>query len=236
MDAGTQPTGAIPPLRRSLKQRRSRERVEQILSVAAEELARLGSAENLSTTNLSKRAGLPVASLYRYFADRWAIVAALIDREIEQIDAEIISELESLEAVKLESLLELFMEVHYRHFKAKPGSIVLWFGARGSKVVMQRVTDRYLDMARWIQDGSGAAGLAAGYPHWGGEALVWVCDRAFEVMFRKERSEEDERAIMREAVEMMSAQMRKYATPEGLNGIPASQFLELAGPFAPDHT
>lgn len=222
-------------LRRKAKQRRSQERIERILSVAADELARLGSAEQLSTTLLSKRAGLPVASLYRYFADRWAIVAALIDREIELIDEEIIAELEAKQIIRLPDLLELFMEVHYRHFKEKPGSIVVWFGARGSTVVMERVADRYLEMARWIQDGSGAAGLAVGYPHWGGESLVWVCDRTFEVMFRTKRDEEEEQAIMREAIEMMSAQMGKYATPDGMNGIPAGEFLRLAGPFAPVH-
>ncbi len=228
-------TGGPPltTLRRSAKQKRSIERVDAILDGAQMELVTLGSAEHLSTTRLSKRCGLPVASIYRYFADRWAIVGALIDREIAAIDQEIVAELERREVIRLPDLLELFVETHYKHFKKQPGSIVMWFGARGSQTVTARVAGRYLDMARWIQEGSHAAGLADGYPQWGGEALVWVCDRTFEVMFREKRSEEEERAIMREAVEMMSAQMCKYATPEGLSGIPASEFLELAGPFAP---
>jgi transposase len=61
--------------RRTPTQRRSRERVERILDVAAELITEYGVA-GLSTRAIATRADVPVASLYQYFADKEEIVLA----------------------------------------------------------------------------------------------------------------------------------------------------------------
>lgn len=220
--------------RRKPVQKRSRERVEQILLAAADVLAKSGGADELTTTSVSKRSGVPVATIYRYFADRMAIIAALIDRETVEIDEAIVAGLRELETVSLDTLLDTFMMTHLRHFQSRRRSILLWFGARQSKTVLDRVDKRYAYLGSWLIESSEAAGLLKpNVPEFGGEAIVWLCDRTFEFIFRVERSPETQEAILRELLEMMKHQIRKYATPLGIEGVPGEEFLATAKEFAP---
>lgn len=217
-------------------QKRSRERIEQILLAAADQLAKAGSADDLTTTSVSKRSGVPVATIYRYFTDRMAIIAELIDRETAEIDQDIRRAVESLDRISLEELLHAMMWAHLRHFQASRRSVVLWFGARTSKRVLSRIDRRYDYMSKWLMAGSIRSGLARPEaPVWGGEMIVWQCDRIFEQIFRKERTPEEQAAIMNEFLEMMMHQIAKYATPEGLKGIPTDEYLELAGAWDPSY-
>ena len=62
------------------------ERVETILSAARELLAE-GGVEALSTRSLAEYSGIPVATIYRYFDNRDAIIAAYLDRELDSIES-----------------------------------------------------------------------------------------------------------------------------------------------------
>lgn len=222
--------------RREPVQKRSRERIEQILLAGAEVLAKTGSADALTTTSVSKRSGVPVATIYRYFADRMAIIATLIDRETAEIDIAINEAIDSMETVSLSSLLDTLMWSHMRHFQMNKRAVVLWFGARQSSTVISRVDRRYKYMGDWVFDGSLKAGLAVpDAPDFGGGMILWMCDRVFEFIFRQERTPAEQEAILRESLEMIINQIHKYATPEGLSGIPQAEFIARAGSFKPPY-
>jgi AcrR family transcriptional regulator len=216
-------------------QKRSRERFEQILLASGDLLAKTGNADDLTTTTVSKRSGVPVATIYRYFADRMAIIATLIDRETAEIDEDIAQRLEALDVISLEILLETIMTAHLHHFQESRRAIVLWFGARQSARVLARVDRRYAYMADWVQAGSRRAGfIRDDAPGYGGELIVWQSDRIFEIIFRKDRSQEEQDAIFEEFLEMITAQILKYATPSGVEGVAGDKFRAKAGPWAPD--
>jgi AcrR family transcriptional regulator len=59
-------------------QSRARERVQRIL-LSAEEMLNEGDVFALTTNALADRAGVPVGSIYQYFADRDQIIVALLD-------------------------------------------------------------------------------------------------------------------------------------------------------------
>lgn len=220
--------------RRKPVQKRSRERVEQILLASADVLAGSSGPDDLTTTSVSKRSGVPVATIYRYFADRMAIIAALIDRETAEIDTATVARLGAMKTVSLDSLLDTMMLTHLEHFQAHRRSIVLWFGARNSKRVLDRVDRRYSYMGQWVIESSRAAGfLKPDVPDFGGEAIVWLCDRAFEFIFREERPPQLQNAIMQELLDMMKSQIHKYATPVGIEGIPGDEFLAKVEPYNP---
>lgn len=65
-------------LRRTPSQRRSRERVERMLSCAAEVIAQKGS-EAMSMSEVARMAGVSIGSLYQYFPDKSAIVRTLAE-------------------------------------------------------------------------------------------------------------------------------------------------------------
>jgi AcrR family transcriptional regulator len=66
-------------LRRLPQQTRSRQRVNQILDVAAQLLEQVG-YEAISTEMIAKQANISIGSLYRFFPDKEAIVHALSER------------------------------------------------------------------------------------------------------------------------------------------------------------
>lgn len=81
----TDPT-AIKPLRRRPKQARSRALVEAVLESAARVLVKEGLA-GFTTNRVAEVAGVSVGSLYQYFPDKTALLAALFDRHRRDIVA-----------------------------------------------------------------------------------------------------------------------------------------------------
>jgi AcrR family transcriptional regulator len=206
------------------RQKRSRERVEKIMLAAADELARTADADALTTTSVAKRSGVPVATIYRYFADRSAIISALIDEETHVID----------EVINFENLLQAIMRAHLAHFQSSRRSIVLWFGARNSKEVIKRVDRRYAYLGSWLMDGAMRSGMAINdVPPYGAELIVWTCDRAFEFMFREKREPATELEIMELGLNMLYSGIDGYATDRGREGISREEFLKHFGPFDP---
>lgn len=206
--------------------------MEEILLASADLLAKSGKPEDLTTTSVSKRSGVPVATIYRYFADRSAIIAALIDKELDEIDRLIAAELEKLDEISVEVLLELILRIHYEYFTSSRRAVILWFGARQSSKVLEKIDRRYSEWGDWLFNGCKDAGLVvAEAPAWGGEAMFWLADRMFEFMFRSKRSAAERDEIYINHLEMVSNQLRKFCTPAGIEGIPTSEFIEHAGAF-----
>jgi AcrR family transcriptional regulator len=77
-----------PRSRRAPKQDRSRAIVSAIVAAGRELLARDGPA-SLTTNRIAERAGVSIGSLYRYFADKDAILAAVYDADTRREVAEI---------------------------------------------------------------------------------------------------------------------------------------------------
>ncbi len=71
-------------LRRLPQQTRSRQRVNQILDIAAQLLEEVG-YEAVSTELIVKQANISIGSLYRFFPDKEAIVHALSERYAQQM-------------------------------------------------------------------------------------------------------------------------------------------------------
>jgi AcrR family transcriptional regulator len=72
-------------IRRRPQQRRARQTVEAILDAAVRILKREG-FQAITTNRVAEVAGVSIGSLYQYFPDRPAILEALHQRHIEEID------------------------------------------------------------------------------------------------------------------------------------------------------
>ncbi|HKJ25280.1 MAG TPA: TetR/AcrR family transcriptional regulator [Myxococcota bacterium] len=79
--------GAHPPIapRKRPTQARAQARVERILA-AARELVERAPLDAVTTTAIAERASLPVGSLYQYFPNRLAILAAVGRAVLREID------------------------------------------------------------------------------------------------------------------------------------------------------
>jgi len=72
-------------IRRTPKQERGHQRVDEILD-ATERLTRTASWDKLSTNHIAREAGIPIGSLYQFFANKHAIAQALVDRYVASIE------------------------------------------------------------------------------------------------------------------------------------------------------
>jgi len=72
-------------IRRMPKQARGQQRVDEILD-AAERLTRTTSWDKLSTNHIAAEAGIPIGSLYQFFANKHAIAQALVERYVASIE------------------------------------------------------------------------------------------------------------------------------------------------------
>lgn len=70
--------------RKQAKQERSRHTVEALLQATARVLSREG-YDKASTNRIAEVAGVNIGSLYQYFPNKDALVAALIDRHIDEL-------------------------------------------------------------------------------------------------------------------------------------------------------
>lgn len=72
-------------IRRTPKQVRGQQRVDEILD-ATERLTRTTTWDKLSTNHIAREAGIPIGSLYQFFANKQAVAQALVERYLAVLD------------------------------------------------------------------------------------------------------------------------------------------------------
>jgi AcrR family transcriptional regulator len=101
--------------RKRPRQERSRATVDTVLAATARVLVERG-FDGLTTNAVAEEAGVSIGSLYQYFPNKEALVAALIEKHVEDMNAAILSELVRVaqlpmaEAVR--AVIELTIEAH----------------------------------------------------------------------------------------------------------------------------
>ena len=91
-------------MRKSPTQARAEHTVDAILEAAAQILQSDGE-EKLNTNRIAERAGFSIGTLYQYFADKEAIIAALAERERDKVLATIVKALSSVESNDAQSVI-----------------------------------------------------------------------------------------------------------------------------------
>ena len=203
--------------------------MEAILTAARELLAERG-VEGLTTRSLASYSGIPVATIYRYFEDRDAIVAAYLDRELDSIEDAVEEALMGLERVTFRSMSEAVAMAHLRHHQAHPEGIPVWFGTRLNAAVHDSVRQLDARMATSLHAATRDAGFIKEGPHFGAGMIVRLWDRTFEHIFGIERSAAEQESIVRDVIDMISSYMERFATPAGLEGVSSEEFLRVYRP------
>ncbi|GAB3497185.1 TetR family transcriptional regulator [Nocardiopsis coralliicola] len=120
------PRWTASALRRRPAQRRSLERVERLLHACAELLDEVGYLR-LTTTETARRAGLPIGTLYQFFADKNALVRALAARNLEVYGDRVAEELAGGAPHAWTEVAVAAVDVYVRLRRAVPGFGVLAF-------------------------------------------------------------------------------------------------------------
>jgi AcrR family transcriptional regulator len=214
--------------RRTPVQRRSRERVEEIL-LAAEQIVVGEGFDALSTRAVAERAKVPVATLYQYFADREAIVAALIDRHVSAMDGRLQEDVAALRTYSVRTLVEAVVDAYVAGYRARPSYVVLWFQGRVNAQIVARVRKRTSELAAQFH----SFGLATGVLDPDTDVLVLevaadAIDGVLDMAYRDDF--DGDQRVLRAGIEMIVSYVERSATPAGIAGIAAS---DLAARWEP---
>ena len=106
-------TRTVP--RKLPQQQRSRDTVDVILAATARVLVKEG-FDRASTNRIAEAAGVSIGSLYQYFPSKEALVAALVERHIEDMSAALQAEMAAVSeaplATAVRRMVTLMMQAH----------------------------------------------------------------------------------------------------------------------------
>jgi AcrR family transcriptional regulator len=115
-------------------QRRSQERLARIARAAGELCAEVG-AENVTLEAIAERAATSIGSLYRFYPNRDALLAAVAERYVADLDALLEGEeaaVERLVLLPLDALVDAVLEPFVAFHRAHPGYFAILFAPQGS--------------------------------------------------------------------------------------------------------
>ena len=208
-----------PRLRRVPQQSRSRDRVEKILDTAADQVVAHG-VEAVGTRSIAESAGVPVASLYQYFADKDDILLALVERDIEAMDARVQADLSALPRYTIRSIVGATVGAFVAVYRERPAFVMIYLRGRTNTAIQEFCRAHNRDIARALFDLASDLGLLvedARRQH--AEIAVEIGDRLFQLAF--ETRMDGDPLVIDEALAVLTAYLELYASPAGLKGVDA---------------
>jgi AcrR family transcriptional regulator len=203
---------ALP--RRVPTQARSRRRVERVLDSAASLVVRHG-VEPLTTREIARAAGMPVASLYQYFSDKDDVLLALAQRDMEEMDAQVLDDLAAVPQLTVASLVRTVMTAFVSVYHRRRAFVEIYLRGRTNAAIRQFGREHNQQIATTMLDYAREAGLATpGLTRQMAVLAVEVGDRVFQLAF--EADDDGDPVLLEEGILLVTAYLERYATPAGL--------------------
>ncbi|MET9676303.1 TetR/AcrR family transcriptional regulator [Streptomyces sp. NPDC006482] len=120
-----------PALRRTPVQQRSAERLARILDACAALLDETG-YEQLSTRAVAARAGVPIGSVYRFFGNKRAMVAALAHRNLDEYAERIATRFAATPLLDAYGAIDGVLDEFIAMKRTVPGFALVDFGVPGA--------------------------------------------------------------------------------------------------------
>lgn len=178
--------------RRAPVQQRSRETFDRIL-LAAAEIADEQGVDAATTRAIADRAGVSYPSLYRFFADREAILDELLERHCAELDARCAEAEQTWQITSAADLLNRELELHVHYYRRYPSSARLWMAGRTSPTVTKHVRARMKALADRIHAMLvNAALIPADTDPRAMLVAVEMADRVLELSFRDNFRDNDD--------------------------------------------
>jgi AcrR family transcriptional regulator len=176
----------------------------------------------LSTTAVAAAAGVPVASVYQYFADRDAIIGALIERHVVAMDEQLADAIDALTLFSVRTLVEATVMAYVAGYARRSSYVILWFQGRVSPEIVTFVRKRSEQLATRYHAFAIATGLIAADTQVLVFELVAEMIDAFLAVAYRDHLTGDERVVS-EGIEMTISYLSRYATEKGIAGVPVGQ-------------
>lgn len=198
-------------------QARSRERVERILDVAARIVVERG-VDALTTRSVADEADVPVASLYQYFSDRDAVLLALVERDIAEMDEQVRADLAKLHTLSIAAIVETTIRAYRKVYARRAEFVAIWLRGRTNAAIHEFGRRHNQGTAHELREFAVSSGLARpDLPLPAVELAVELGDRVFQLAY--ESNDRGDDFIVAEGIAMVTAYLQRYATEAGLEGM-----------------
>ncbi|WP_164519737.1 TetR/AcrR family transcriptional regulator [Nocardioides ferulae] len=203
--------------RRVPTQERSRRRVERILDAAAELVCARG-VEQVTTRDIALASGVPVASLYQYFADKDEVFLALIERDMAEMDAQVLADVAALEAdltaageaVTVATLVRTIMSAFVAVYHRRPAFVQIYLRGRTNPAVHAYGRRHNEQIAATLTGYARQTGLAGPeLTDRKAQLAVEVGDRVFQLAF--EHDDHGDPELVEEGITLVTAYLERYA-------------------------
>lgn len=114
---------------RQPRQQRGADKVTSILR-AARELLQTEDAAAVTTTTVARRAGVPVASLYRYFDDIDDVLDVLVGEHAAAAEAAVEEALGTCPSTSVAEVLRCLLDAHLDLYASRPELTRVWFSSQ----------------------------------------------------------------------------------------------------------
>ena len=159
-------------MRRVPQQQRSRDLVSSVVDAAERLLAGEGPTA-LTTTRIAREAGIAVGSLYQYFPDTAAILAAVADRHLTAFEALMDQAVRAAREERWSDPVGTLVDLFAARWREEPGYRALWLGVGLPQELLEADRANKRALADGVRRVLVAQGLAQDGPH-----LVTVCEAA----------------------------------------------------------
>jgi AcrR family transcriptional regulator len=201
--------------RRVPTQARSRRRVERVLDSAASLVVRHG-VEALTTREIARAAGMPVASLYQYFSDKDDVLLALAQRDMDEMDAQVLEDLAAVPQLTVASLVRTVMTAFVSVYHRRRAFVEIYLRGRNNAAIRQFGREHNEQIATTMLEYAREAGLATpALTQQMAVLAVEVGDRVFQLAF--EADDDGDPVLIEEGITLVTAYLERYATPAGLD-------------------
>ena len=129
-----------PPLRQRLREKIRGATASAILEAGEAVFAEQG-LNSARMDDIAMRAGVAVGTLYNYFADRAALIAALVDSRRDELIQRIDESLASVEALPFAKQLEAFVMAAFQHFKTHRPFLTILMEAESAHLTTAKPRD-----------------------------------------------------------------------------------------------
>ncbi|WP_431962394.1 TetR/AcrR family transcriptional regulator [Nocardia sp. bgisy134] len=181
----------------------------QAILDAAEALLVEQGYEAATLKAIGERAGIPIASVYHYFADRHQVDAELAQRYVRELDERLAATLDRAESRTVREACDAVIDVLLAYFREHPSFVELWYPGRSSTLSeLARAFDVSQAAQLWrllIERNL----IRADTPQFVLELAFEAGDRLFDVAFRRSPTGDD--ATIDEARRLVTAYVETYA-------------------------
>ena len=199
-------------------QARSRRRVEAILDAAERLVSEVG-VEETSTRAIAEAADIPVASLYQYFGQKEDVLLALAERDMTEMDEQVITDLAALPELTVAAMVASVMESFVAVYRRRPAFVQIYLRGRTNASVHEFGREHNRRVATMLRDFAVDAGLTEpDFPLTAALLAVEAGDRVFQLAYAE--SDRGDANLIAEGRSMVTRYLEPFATEAGRAGIP----------------